>query len=114
MRAAYAQVWVEQLALPAAPVAAAVAAATAAGHVLQASAFDQIQRAVEPVDRSNDVIMLLTWGNVAEDRGFEPLRVLPQHDFQVCACQAGQVHRDPFMLRARALGPRRPRVTPGE
>lgn len=42
---------------------------------------------VRPVhrDRPDNAITGLTCGFVAEDAGFEPARVLPQHDFQHCA-----------------------------
>lgn len=49
---AYASVWAEHLALPLADVAAAVAATDIAAHVVQALAYDEILRAVEPATHS--------------------------------------------------------------
>jgi aminoglycoside phosphotransferase (APT) family kinase protein len=49
---AYASVWAEHLALPLADVAAAVAATGIAAHVVQALAYDEILRAIEPATRS--------------------------------------------------------------
>jgi hypothetical protein len=42
--------------------------------------------------------MPLTCGFVAEDAGFEPARVLPQHDFQVCTRPFGPVRQRPVVL----------------
>jgi Phosphotransferase enzyme family len=48
---AYSTVWAEHLALPLAEIEAAVAATVLAAHVVQASAYDEILRAVEPEAR---------------------------------------------------------------
>jgi hypothetical protein len=49
---AYASVWAEHLALPVAAVEAAVAATVVAAHVVQAVAYDEILRVLEPDARS--------------------------------------------------------------